>query len=203
MVLLFLRFDFVFSTSQVFSNCFCYNTFCKFFDFLRPLTNSAISGAAISNKFSTLRNHLIILNDYPKNCKTKKIICVILTDTKRNAFNLSIFSFLFRNFSFFKIFDDECRSFFVDFAENLKISSVNRGLYPFWKKNIFFRNSHSVTNFEFWFSIFHERFIIQIDKESLSFTSLGVFPIDRFLRQLQFGKNFYSLINIVTTFYII
>ena len=138
MVLLFLRFDFVFSTSQVFSNCFCYNTFCKFFDFLRPLTNSAISGAAISNKFSTLRNHLIILNDYPKNCKTKKIICVILTDTKRNAFNLNIFSFLFRNFSFFKIFDDECRSFFCRFCRKFKNFICKPGLVSFLEKKIFF-----------------------------------------------------------------
>ena len=63
---------------------------------------------------------------------------------------------LSQNFFFFEIFDDVYRRFFVDIAE---ISSVNCGLYPF--HNLIFQKPNSIANFEFLFSIFHEKIVLQ------------------------------------------
>ena len=51
--------------------------------------------------------------------------------------------------------------FFVDIAEISKIPSVNCGLYPFGNGISFFENRTLAPNFEFWFGIFLERFVIQ------------------------------------------
>ena len=78
--------------------------------------------------------------------------------------------------------------FFVDIAEFSKISSVNCDLYLF--RIIIFRNSNSITNFEFWFRVFHERFVVQnLLKKSLILTSLGDFSLDRLLRQFKVETN--------------
>ena len=45
--------------------------------------------------------------------------------------------------------------FFVDFDDFSNILLVNCGLYPF-RNGIFFSKFSSFSNFEFWFSIFHE-----------------------------------------------
>ena len=49
--------------------------------------------------------------------------------------------------------------FFVEIAEILKKFICKLWLVFFSERNIFFRNSNSITNFEFWFSIFLERFV--------------------------------------------
>ena len=51
--------------------------------------------------------------------------------------------------------------FSVDIAKISKISSPNCGLYPFRNGKFFFGSSNSLTNLEFWFTIFHERVVIQ------------------------------------------
>ena len=49
--------------------------------------------------------------------------------------------------------------FFVDIDEISKFLLVNWGFRPF--RNIIFPIYNSIVNFEFWFSIFHEQFVIQ------------------------------------------
>ena len=47
--------------------------------------------------------------------------------------------------------------FFVDIDDFSVTLSVN----CFWNRNFFFRDSHSIPNFESWISMFYERCVIQ------------------------------------------
>ena len=67
-----------------------------------------------------------------------------------------------------------------------EISSVNK---------IFFRNSLSPT-LNFGLVYFMNDLLYKIDKKSLFFTSLGVFPIDRFLRQFRNSFNNFEQVNL-------
>ena len=83
--------------------------------------------------------------------------------------------------------------FFVDIAEISKISSVNCGLYPFRNGISFFEILTLSPILNFGLVFFLNDFLYNIDKKSLFFTSLGDFPIDRFLRQFNVETNCCSL----------
>ena len=79
--------------------------------------------------------------------------------------------------------------FFCRYCRNFKKFICKLWLVYFSERNNIFRNSNTITNFEFWFSIFLNDLLYKIDKKLLFFTSLGDFPIDRFLRQFNVETN--------------
>ena len=72
--------------------------------------------------------------------------------------------------------------FFVDIAEISKISSVNCGLYSFWNGISLFEILTLSPILNFGLVNFMNDLLYKTDKNSLFFTSLGDFPIERFLR---------------------
>ena len=81
------------------------------------------------------------------------------------------------------------RVFFVDIVDISKISSLNCGLYPFRNGISFFEILTLSPILNFGLVYFLNDLFNNIDKKSLFFTSLGNFPIDRFLRQFNVETN--------------
>ena len=108
-------------------------------------------------------------------------------------FNLNIFSALSQKISPETLFLISLMMYvgglFVDLAKTSKISSVNGGLYPFWNKISFFEVLTLSTILNFGLAYFMNNLLYKIDRKSLFSTSLGDFPIDRFLRQFNVETN--------------
>ena len=108
-------------------------------------------------------------------------------------FNLNIFSALSQKISPETLFLISLMMYvgglFVDFAKTSKISSVNGGCYPFWNKISFFEVLTLSTILNFGLAYFMNNLLYKIDRKSLFSTSLGDFPIDRFLRQFNVETN--------------
>ena len=79
--------------------------------------------------------------------------------------------------------------FFLDIAAISKFFSVNCGLYPFRNGITLFEILTLSPILNFGLVCFLNNFLYKIDKKSLFFTSLGDFPIDRFLRQFNVETN--------------
>ena len=65
--------EFLFFHPQLFSNCFCFNKFCEYFEFFCSPTTSPVSRAAVSNKSFFCSVDYMVFNK--GNCSSPKSLC--------------------------------------------------------------------------------------------------------------------------------